>query len=316
MILSEYIIAAVGDKIACMSSSTAGDLAERWDRAMTEPSPSSLPMVICEYIMCFWLVCFCVASWNSCPAQSCWLHSGEPASTGESIGLLSGRFQVEYAQEAVKRGVCAVGVRGQDTVVLGEPARAWLPGSLLPVISFLRPLSEVPMWKHRAVEQHAANVLHLAVGRIGQWCSLYTVCSKSSPIVFGVSVPAAAAGVEKESTAKLQDPRTVRKIMRMDENICLAFAGLTADARVLVNRARTEAQSYRLTLDESPTVRPWFPGFQGLGCCAGAAMEAQSYRLTLDEAPTVRAPGSTPARPCLLAGSCPSAHMPACLYAS
>ena len=42
-------------------------------------------------------------------------------------------------------------------------------------------------------------------------------------------------GVEKKTTAQLQDPRSVKKLMQIDENSTFLFAGLNADARKLVD---------------------------------------------------------------------------------
>lgn len=33
-------------------------------------------------------------------------------------------------------------------------------------------------------------------------------------------------GVEKKSVLQLQDPRTVRKVVMLDDHVCLAFAGM------------------------------------------------------------------------------------------
>ncbi|KAI8553592.1 hypothetical protein RHMOL_Rhmol05G0027900 [Rhododendron molle] len=61
-------------------------------------------------------------------------------------------------------------------------------------------------------------------------------------------------GVEKKSTAKPQDSRSVRKIVNLDDHVALACAGLKADALVLINRARIECQSHKLTVEDPVTV--------------------------------------------------------------
>lgn len=46
----------------------------------------------------------------------------------------------------------------------------------------------------------------------------------------------------------------MRKIVNIDDHISLAFSGLTADARVLIDKARLEAQNFRLTFDEPASI--------------------------------------------------------------
>lgn len=62
-------------------------------------------------------------------------------------------------------------------------------------------------------------------------------------------------GCEKRSAMKLQDTRiTPSKIQLLDTHTALAFAGLNADARILVDKARLEAQSHRLSVEDPVTI--------------------------------------------------------------
>jgi len=56
--------------------------------------------------------------------------------------------------------------------------------------------------------------------------------------------------VDKRVSSKLVEPASVEKIYQIDEHIGAATCGLVADARVLVDRARVEAQVNRITYNE------------------------------------------------------------------
>jgi proteasome alpha subunit len=56
--------------------------------------------------------------------------------------------------------------------------------------------------------------------------------------------------VEKKRISPLIDPASMEKILKIDEHVGATFAGLSSDARILIERARQEAQINRMLYDE------------------------------------------------------------------
>ncbi|MDR2867017.1 MAG: archaeal proteasome endopeptidase complex subunit alpha, partial [Methanomassiliicoccaceae archaeon] len=57
--------------------------------------------------------------------------------------------------------------------------------------------------------------------------------------------------VDKGATGKLVEPRSIEKIYRIDTHAGCATSGLVADARILVDQARKEAQVHKITYGEN-----------------------------------------------------------------
>jgi proteasome alpha subunit len=60
--------------------------------------------------------------------------------------------------------------------------------------------------------------------------------------------------VQKRLHTTLIEKDKVKKIFAVDNHVAVAIAGLTADARVLVNQARLQAQIHQITYNETITV--------------------------------------------------------------
>jgi len=58
-------------------------------------------------------------------------------------------------------------------------------------------------------------------------------------------------GAQIKVLSKLMDADSIDKIFQVDDHVGVAISGLHADARALINYARVQAQSFRLTYDES-----------------------------------------------------------------
>ncbi|KAJ1922282.1 proteasome component pup2 [Mycoemilia scoparia] len=65
----------------------------------------------------------------------------------------------------------------------------------------------------------------------------------------------AVLAAEKRVTSSLLVPSSIEKIVKIDDHVGCAVAGLTPDSRIIIEHARGQAQSHKFTYDEPILVR-------------------------------------------------------------
>ncbi|MCD6381324.1 MAG: archaeal proteasome endopeptidase complex subunit alpha [Candidatus Odinarchaeota archaeon] len=73
-------------------------------------------------------------------------------------------------------------------------------------------------------------------------------------LAIGIRTKESSVLVVEKKVSELQEPDSIEKIFIIDEHVGAALSGLTADARVLIDNARIEAQYHRLMYDEPISV--------------------------------------------------------------
>ena len=106
----------------------------------------------------------------------------------------------------------------------------------------------------RSNQYDAAITIFSPEGRLYQVEYALELVKRGAPIVGVYSLEGVVLAANETPESDLEDPNYYRKIFQFDDHVGVAIAGLSSDARVLIDRARVYCQSNRLLYDEPADV--------------------------------------------------------------
>ncbi len=106
----------------------------------------------------------------------------------------------------------------------------------------------------RGNQYDAAITIFSPDGRLYQVEYALELVKRGAPIVGVLSSEGVVLAANETPESALEDPDYFRKIFQLDEHVGVAIAGLSSDARVLIEQGRVYCQSNRLLYDEAADV--------------------------------------------------------------